>query len=144
MPNSEIRTNDSWFSLIFACNGKDQQHFLELGLKMLSEVYQRGIVELNDQLEEKLKSGKYLVVITNNVGEEREFSQVLTLKSAYEFIMTEIDKLTKTVTSDRDFLLTGFFKDLNINDFLQPNLIYNEEVSNNSRDELINQISLTK
>lgn len=123
---------------------KDKQHFLEVGKKILSEVYQKGIIELNDQLEERFKTGKYLVVITNNVGEEREYSQVLTLKSAYQYMITELEKLSNTVPADRDFLLTSFYKDLNINNFLQPNLVYNEDASNNTRDELISQISVTK
>lgn len=125
-------------------NDTERQHFLNLGKILLSDVYKRGILELNDQLEEKLSTGKYIVVITNNVGEERDYSQVLTLKSAYEYIMSELDKISNTVPADRRFLLTGFFKDLNMNNFLQPNLIYNKEASNNTRDELISQISLTK
>ncbi len=122
----------------------DKQRFLALGQQMLSEVYKRGILELNDQIEEKLSTGKYMVVITNNVGEERDYSQVLTLKSAYEYIMGEFDKIAKSVPSDRQFILTGFYKDLNMNNFIQPNLIYNQDASNNTRDELISQISLTK
>lgn len=123
---------------------KDMLHFLEIGKKLLSDVYQRGIIQLNDQIEERLKTGKYLVVISNNVGEEKEFSQVLTLKTAYEYIMGEIDKMSQTVASDRQFLLSGFFKHLDMNNFLQPNLIYNEDASNNTQNELISQISLTK
>lgn len=123
---------------------KDMLHFLEIGKKLLSDVYQRGIIQLNDQIEERLKTGKYLVVISNNVGEEKEFSQVLTLKTAYEYIMGEIDKMSQTVAADRQFLLSGFFKHLDMNNFLQPNLIYNEDASNNTQNELISQISLTK
>jgi putative nucleotidyltransferase with HDIG domain len=123
---------------------KDMQHFLELGKKLLTDVYQRGIIQLNDQIEERLKTGKYLVVISNNVGEEKEFSQVLTLKTAYEYIVGEIDKMSQTVANDRHFLLSGFFKNLDMNNFLQPNLIYNEEASTNTQNELISQISLTK
>ncbi|HEX3009997.1 MAG TPA: HDIG domain-containing protein [Bacteroidales bacterium] len=122
----------------------DKQHFLNLGKVLLSEVYKRGVVELNDQIEEKLSLGKYIVVITNNVGEERDYSQVFTLKSAYEWMMRELERLSNTVTTDRPFILSGFFKDLNLNNFIQPNLIYNQEASNNTRDELISQISLTK
>lgn len=123
---------------------KDKQHFLDLAKKILADVYQRGIIELNDQIEERLKTGKYLVVISDNVGEEKEFSQVFTLKSAYEYIISEISGLSSTQPADREFLLSGFFKNLDINNYLQPNLIYNEEASNNIRNELINQISLTK
>lgn len=122
----------------------DKQHFLNLGKLLLSEVYKRGILELNDQIEEKLSTGKYMVVITNNVGEERDYSQVLTLKSAYEFIMKELEKVSNTANADRQFVLTGFFRDLNMDKFIQPNLIYNQDASNNTRDELISQISLTK
>jgi putative nucleotidyltransferase with HDIG domain len=122
----------------------DKQHYLDLGKLLLSEVYKRGILELNDQIEEKLSTGKYMVVITNNVGEERDYSQVLTLKTAYEFIMKELEKISNTVSVDRQFILTGFFRDLNMNKFIHPNLLYNQEASNNTRDELISQISLTK
>lgn len=121
----------------------DKQYFLNIGKEKLSEVYKRGILEMNDQIEGKLSTGKYMVVITNNVGEERDYSQVLTLKGAYEYVMGEIER-SAHIPSHQTFIATGFFRDLNMNNFIQPNLIYNQEASNNTRDELISQISLTK
>jgi len=123
---------------------QEKLYYLNVGKVALKETYRRGIVELNDQIEEKLKSDQSLVIIRDNVGEEEEYSKILTLKSAYEYILEEFSKISKTVNTDNNFYLTGFYRDLNLNNYLQPNLIYNAEASNNTKNELINQISVTK
>lgn len=88
----------------------DKQKFFNLGKQVLTEIYRRGILELNDQIEDKLSTGKYMVVITNNVGEERDYSQVLTPKTAYEFIIMEFDKVSKSNPAYSEFITTGFLR----------------------------------
>ena len=119
------------------------------GLKRFSEelllkVYQVGIIELNEQVEKFANKDFPIVIIRDNVGEEHEFSEVFSSKSAYEYIMNQINTLKESSSTDRTLYQSGFYKELNINEFLLPNLLFNEEASKNVKDELIKKISLTK
>lgn len=135
------QTIESFFT---KSSSTEKEYYLNVALDLFKFVYQKGIVEVNDQIEEKMHPGSNIMVIKNNVGEEHEFEDVFTLKTAYEYISQELDKRTNVSNQGRNLYETGFFKDLNLNVFLQPNLIYNEEASKNIKNELANQISVTK
>jgi len=112
--------------------------------ELLFKIYQKGIIEVNDQIEQFAATDFPLVVIKNNVGEEFDYSDIFTPKTAYEFIINQINLLKDASLSDRILHQSGFYKELNINEFLVPNLVYNEEASKNVKNELVKKISLTK
>jgi uncharacterized domain HDIG len=111
---------------------------------LLLRVYQKGILELNDQLEQLTRKDFPLVIIRNNVGEEYEFSDVFTPKSAYAYIIDQLELLKDASYTDRMLYQSNFYKELNINEFLVPDLTYNDEASRNVKNELVKKISLTK
>jgi cyclic-di-AMP phosphodiesterase PgpH len=111
--------------------------------ELLLRIYQKGIIEVTDQVEQFTAKDFQLVIIRNNVGEEYEFSDVFTPKTAYEYIIGQINMLKDATASDKILSESGFYKDLNLNEFILPNLLYNEEASKNVKDELIKKISLT-
>lgn len=111
---------------------------------LLYGIYQKGVIEVNDALD-KFKGKDFpMVIIRGNVGEDEDFSDVFTPKTAYEYFIGKLNALKETSVSDKVLYQSGFYKDLNVNEFLQPNLIYNEEASKNVKDDLIKKISLTK
>jgi len=110
----------------------------------LTSVYTRGVIQLTDQVDQFTPKDFTLVVIRDNIGEDYEFSDVYTLKKAYEYIINQVNALKDGTKSDQLLYQSGFFKELNLNEFLVPNLMYNEEASKNVKDELVKQISLTK
>jgi putative nucleotidyltransferase with HDIG domain len=111
---------------------------------ILVKIYQKGIIEVNEQVEKFASKDFPLVIIRDNVGEEYEYSDIFTPKTAYEFIINQINFIKDASYYDRLLYQSGFYKELNINEFLAPNLVYNEEASKNVKNELIKKISLTK
>jgi uncharacterized domain HDIG len=111
---------------------------------LLQNVYDIGIIQFAEQIGQLPSKDFTLVVIRDNVGEEFDFSDVFTQKLAYEFIVNKLNKSRGNAKFDHVIYKSGFFKDLNLNTFLIPNLIYNEDASKNVKDEMIKKISLTK
>jgi len=111
---------------------------------LLARVYQKGIIEVNDQVDKFVGKDFPIVIIRDNVGEEYEFSDVFTPKSAYEYVVNQFNALKETSSADKILYQSGFYKELNINEFILPNLIFNDEASQNVKNELIKKISLTK
>jgi cyclic-di-AMP phosphodiesterase PgpH len=121
-----------------------KSNFLKFADELLLKVYQKGIIEVTDQMEQSSSKDFPMVIIRNNVGEEFEFSDVFTPKTAYGYIMNQINLLKTATASDKILYESGFYKELNINEFLLPNLLYNEEASRNVKNDLVKKISLTK
>jgi cyclic-di-AMP phosphodiesterase PgpH len=121
-----------------------KDNYLKYAGNLLTYVYNKGIIQVTDQIEQFAAKDFALVIIRDNIGEDYEFSDVFTPKTAYEYIFSQIHALDEGNANDRILYKSGFFKELNLNEFLIPNLIYNEEASHNVKQELIKQISLTK
>ena len=121
-----------------------QFHFKNFAVDLLSSVYQKGILPVTEQIEQNKGRDYSLVIIKNRVGEEYDISEVFTQKAAYEYIFDQVNNLANLSRNDRIVYESGFFKDLNLNEFILPNLEYNEAASQNVKNDLIKKISYTK
>ena len=108
---------------------------------ILGYVYQHGIVENNDILERVANPNNSLVILTDQIAEERKVPDVFTQKTAYEYLVDKIDAVTDTLPYS-DY--KQFIRSLNLNELLSANLFYDEETSNKVRAEMLNAISLTQ
>lgn len=111
---------------------------------LIRYAYQKGIVQSTEQIDQFPSKNFQIVVIKDKVGEEFDYADVFTEKSAYELIRSKISALKDASEFDQIIYKSGFFNELNLNQFLLPNLIYNEEASKNVKDELVKKISITK
>ncbi|MDR0714546.1 MAG: HDIG domain-containing protein [Bacteroidales bacterium] len=102
---------------------------------VLDSVYRKGILQEEEPASQQSLSG-YLTVIRNNEGEEISKDEVFTQKTAYEAVMQAIHTL---YTGEKKFM-----KDLDLNDFIQPNLICNIDITNTARAESLRKISPTR
>ncbi len=101
----------------------------------LDNVYAVGIIS-SKKYEELLKDKtNSIVIITNNEGKnegkEYPFSQLFTIKNAYE----------KIVEQAPDFLDKNILRELNINSYLVENIQYDEKTSEEVKAQLLQQIS---
>ena len=113
-------------------------------INLIKGVYNKGIIQLTEQMEQSPSKDYTIVIIKDNIGSDNMLSEIYTPKTAYEYVLHDIGKLQYGTTEDRIIYQSGFFKELNLNQFLLPNLILNEEASKNVKDELVKKISLTK
>lgn len=100
-------------------------------IKYLDTILQVGVIELVVKLEER-EGGDVFVVSPDNVAEEKELINLFTLKSSYEFLVKNIKG------KHSDFIVEA------IENSLQQNIIFNEELTNKDLQEKLENISFTK
>lgn len=100
----------------------------------LKEIYKAGVIS-GENYESIEKADKKQLKLSNaenrNRVVSRNLSSFYTPRSAYEKIV-----------KDRSSLDLSVLQSLNINDYLDPNIVYDEERSSNVREEMLNQIIL--
>ncbi|MDR2036394.1 MAG: HDIG domain-containing protein [Bacteroidales bacterium] len=116
-------------------NTYKKKYLYEKGLSLLDSVYKTGIFQGDQPSSDNLS--KQVMIIRNNVGEEMNRSDVFTPKTAYSLIISQLDLMEHE--EERNFL-----KGLDLNEFLQPNVFYNAEITNTAKSESIKKISPTK
>jgi putative nucleotidyltransferase with HDIG domain len=118
-----------------------KQQYLYYAEDLIKFVFEKGIVQNDEILSRVNNPDLTIVIIKDQFAEERDLSEIFTPKTAYEYVIEKVDAIADSIPDkvDRDF-----FRIMNINEFLIPNLIYDEETSSRARDEMIGQLSLTK
>lgn len=118
-----------------------KRQYLDYAEDLIKFVFTKGIVQNDEILSRVNNRDLTIVIIKDQFAEERDLSEIFTPKTAYEFVIKKTDAIADSIPDkvDRDF-----FRSMNINEFLIPNLIYDEETSSRARTEMIGQVSLTK
>jgi cyclic-di-AMP phosphodiesterase PgpH len=117
-----------------------KDNYAKFTSEILDFVYNKGILGSEDILERVNNEDLTIVIVENQYAEERNYKEVFTQRIAYEFVLGRISEYTDSLLRKED---VNFFRSLNINEFLIPNLFYDEVTSTQVRNELIEQISLT-
>jgi putative nucleotidyltransferase with HDIG domain len=117
---------------------QDYRRFAE---DIIRFVYSKGIISNEDVLQRVDNTDLTIVIIENQVAEERDYNEVFTQRTAYEYVLGFAGTYVDSLYNETDL---GFFRSLNINEFLVPNLYYDEETSTQVKEELISELSLTR
>ncbi|HYX09616.1 MAG TPA: HDIG domain-containing protein, partial [Bacteroidales bacterium] len=121
-----------------------KNRYREFGEKILTFVYEKGILESTDVIDQEDNTDADIVVVSNNIAKEQSLNEVFTQKSAYEYIVNQINQLSDQVKEDNDPEEANYLKQLNMNEFIAPNLFYDQTTSEAARQSLLNELSLTK
>ena len=114
----------------------DRNRLYQLVIKNLELIYDRGIFHGDENTALQSLSNR-TVIIRNNIAREGDGNDILSPKNAYELITVNLER----ETNSEEF---SFLKRLNLNNFIQPNLTFNAEITNKAREEQISRISYTK
>jgi putative nucleotidyltransferase with HDIG domain len=114
----------------------ERDRLLQSILALLDWVYRRGIQHADEGAGD-LSQSDQIVIIHNNIASEGDRDDILTPKAAYELVMTALEN----TGSDREML---FLKSLNLNNFIQPNLTFNADITQKAKNEQIGKLSETK
>ncbi|MDR0419842.1 MAG: HDIG domain-containing protein [Prevotellaceae bacterium] len=119
----------------------DQKYYHEKNilLNLLKNVYQRYIVQKNDIPTIFTNRSQLVIsVIKNNIYEDYPISEIFTPDEAYEYIYSQFEKDTDATV--RQYM----FSKINLHNYLQTNITFDETVTNKIKDQLIENISITK
>ncbi|MBN1414184.1 MAG: HDIG domain-containing protein [Bacteroidales bacterium] len=110
----------------------------------LTEVYHAGIIDLAPVEESKMTNVTQVLLIVDNMAEEREIRNMFSPKTAFEYINNCIDDYNKQRKFPIVRQYTDFFNTFNINYYIAVNVTYDEEKSLQSKNQLLRSISRTR
>ncbi|HOU74279.1 MAG TPA: HDIG domain-containing protein [Tenuifilum sp.] len=106
----------------------------------ISQIYLKGIINQDESAisNSMLKQG--LAVVINNVAYDKWFDEVYTVQKAVKLLNSNANDFTKSLSPG----LVGLWEMINLKEYIQPNLFYDEVATQKFRNELISNISITK
>ena len=108
--------------------GTDYVRYIERTLKAL---YEDGIIAGNDLKRMEEDSIIAIRLVDKNVARSRFIDQLYTVKEAYEYLLN----------ADTTHYKKKILQQCNLNDYITPNLVYDEEKSEAAQKDLLSNIS---
>lgn len=106
----------------------DYVHYIDRTLKSL---YENGIIAGNDLKRMEEDSISAIQLVDKNVATSRFLVQLYTVKEAYEYLLN----------SDTTHYKKKILQQCNLNDYITPNLIYDEEKSEAAQKDMLSNLS---
>ncbi|MDF1672443.1 MAG: HDIG domain-containing protein [Vicingaceae bacterium] len=109
-----------------------KQQSFSLAKQYLDTIYQKGIIQLIDELEGKSKGYVVLIMNGNNEVEELELGNLFTIKSSYDFVASSLGN------NSNNFVLEA------VESQLKQNVIFNKDLTKKDLNDELSSISLVK
>ncbi len=103
---------------------------------MLSEIYDQGIIERHPVLDGLNREETEVMVVKDGLAEEQLLSELYTGPSAYQHILKNLEGTHSASLAILD--------KLNLNDYLRPNVMYDEGMTLRVRESTAEQLVLTQ
>lgn len=107
----------------------------QFGLEVISIIYSKGIVQLNEVIEKK--PGDFQInLVVNNQLEERNLGDLFTIQTAFNAIQDLVNNHKENI--EKQLLIDV------IENTISQNVFYNEEMTKKALNEQLNNVSLTR
>jgi cyclic-di-AMP phosphodiesterase PgpH len=110
---------------------------------VLSAIYQRGVLETDETVSQD-KLPAEVIVVSGRIAMHKQTGSLFVQKSAYQFAEEKKAELENRHASLSGKKLSDFISGVAFYDFIKPNLFYDAATSTAIRDDLINEISVSK
>ena len=100
---------------------------------ILFEIYGSGIIERHPVVEGRELDQLSIMAVKNTLAEEDRYSTFYTERSAYEHLIAELQRINPGSLA--------ILNRMNLNDYLRPNMLYDEEMT--SKVHEVSQLELT-
>lgn len=133
----------------------EREKYLTFITSLFEFIYSKGIIEFTEDLDLTDEKAGGIVVVRNKIAEERSYNEVFTPKAAYEYLMEKITERFRNEQleeMDRQGQQINYqdnpkyllIRRMDLNQYIQPNLFYDEQTSQQVRQNMLNNISLTR
>ncbi len=122
---------------------REKEKLLDITYGMLNHLYRQGIVEIADAFTRDSNPSSSIVVLRGNLAVQTDTASVYTLKTSYKYLKRQLEHVSLLSFSDT-LAARSFLFDLNLNDFVEPNLFYDRESSQKVKESMVAGISLTR
>ncbi|HHJ09276.1 MAG TPA: HDIG domain-containing protein [Bacteroidetes bacterium] len=122
---------------------REKEQLYRITSGMLLNLYNHGIVEVADAFTRDSNPSSTIVILRGNIAEQTDTTSVFTLKTAYEYLKKHTNGIPLTMFRDQGNV-REFLTELNLNDYVEPNLFYDREASQKVKESMISGLSLTR
>lgn len=98
--------------------------------RTLKDIYAKGVMSGNEMKQLEEDSTHYILLVEQNVATSRAVNQFISTKSAYEYLLSADTAYNKQL-----------LQQCNLNNYIQPNIIYDETKSESALRDLLSKIS---
>ena len=98
--------------------------------RALTEIYTKGVMSGNDLKRLNEDSTKHILLVEQNIATSHPVSQFYSTKEAYEYLLNADTAYNKQV-----------LQECNLNNYILPNVVYDEEKSESALRDLLSNIS---
>jgi putative nucleotidyltransferase with HDIG domain len=103
---------------------------------LLRDIYDVGIIERTPVLEDQELESLTLMTVRNSLAGEQRYSALYTERSAYEHLIGEIERINPGSMT--------ILNRMNLNEYIRPNLLYDEQMTALVRQEKLQELTLTQ
>jgi len=104
--------------------------------RVLQETYSMGIIERHPVLEGKVPEQTAVMVMKDDLAEENRLTALFTLRSAYEYVSNEVEGASASALT--------ILSRMNLNDYLGPNIMYDEAMTHKVHQAALDELTLTQ
>ena len=103
---------------------------------ILSEIYATGLIERHPILDGMELDQLSIMAMRNGLAEESRIIKFYTERSAYEHLIAEIERINPGSLA--------ILSRLNLNDYLRPNMLYDQEMTSKVQQASLQELTLTQ
>jgi putative nucleotidyltransferase with HDIG domain len=103
----------------------------------LDIIYERGVLPTSEEDDDIQTTSDQIAIVRNNIAERDDIYSVFSPKIAYEWLISALER-----DYNQDDM--ALIKQMNLDNYIQPNLVFNADITNTAMHEQINRISHTK
>ena len=138
LKSDALKKQSNYQKKIFSDNA---QNFKDFALVVLDQIYWSGIIESNE-ITEGLTKEDEIIILKNKLADIYQYNEIFTEKKAYESVITHVDRYLEGQQSELKHL--DFYKTINLYEFIEPNIFYDQKTSENVKTEMLANISTTR
>ncbi|GAB4300775.1 MAG: HDIG domain-containing protein [Marinilabiliales bacterium] len=122
---------------------KQKEAYYEFAFNTLKYVYDKGIIEITEEIKNLEKENRTVVLMNNTIADEFLISDVFTPQTAKDYIIKQVAE-QKVYKDINDKTEVDFIKELKIQDFVVPNYFYDRELTGQFLKKALDNVSLTR
>ncbi len=138
LKSDALKNQSNYQKKIFTDNANQFKHF---AIEVLNQIYWTGIIE-SSEVTEGLTKDDEIIILKNKLADTYEYDEVYTEKKAYEGVIDGVNQYLETHKEKLRY--PDFYKSINVYEYIEPNIFYDQKTSENVRTELLANISKTR
>lgn len=109
-------------------------------LSALDYIYNKGIIDQYESIQGSDKSDNGLSILKNNVVFDNQYGNVFSKRKAVEYVNGKVQSISSSESPN----FASFWSVIDFQKYIQPNLLYDDFITQKFKTELIANVSLTK